>query len=100
MRVERIADSRSAPAVLRAVAGATSRLGLPPPAALSGDWFGSRAVIAPSVAIDALATSPAPAPWQVEWTAPDRDVHHAGVLACLEEIRAGEVYQACVCTQF
>ena len=170
-------SSRSAPAVLRAVAGATSRLGLPPPAALSGDWFGSRAVIVPSVAIeavseqdvfavkpgtagvhvgggwvgylaypdpgadeaaprvptaaggwtddvlrqdadgvwwyenlsgatmpgwlvDAFATSPAPAPWQVEWTAPDRDVHHAGVLACLEAIRAGEVYQACVCTQF
>jgi para-aminobenzoate synthetase component 1 len=177
MRVERIAESRSAPSVLRAVAGAAARLSLPPPAALTGDWFGSRAVIAPSVAIeavaesdafavdpgthgvhvgggwvgyltypdkgaddaatrvpaaaggwtddvlrqdddgdwwyenlsgatapgwlvDALGTSPIPTPWQLDWIAPDRDVHHAGVLACLEAIRAGEVYQACVCTQF
>jgi len=177
VRVERIAESRSAPSVLRAVAGAAARLGLPPPAALTGDWFGSRAVIAPSVAVEAVAesdafaadpgthgvhvgggwvgylsypdsgadvaaaripaaaggwtddvlrqddrgdwwyenlsgatapgwlvealgTSPMPTPWQLDWVAPDRDVHQAGVLACLEAIRAGEVYQACVCTQF
>ena len=51
MRIERLGDLGSAPTVLRALAGATARRGLPPPAALIGDWFGSRAVIAPSVAI-------------------------------------------------
>ena len=35
-----------------------------------------------------------------DWDAADRQAHRAGVLACLEAIRAGEVYQACVCTQF
>ena len=35
--------------MLRALDAATERLGMPPPAALTGDWFGSRAVIAPSV---------------------------------------------------
>ena len=32
--------------------------------------------------------------------APTGDAHRRGVLACLEAIAAGEVYQACVCTQF
>lgn len=54
MRIERLGDLGSAPAVLRALSAATSRLGLPPPAALSGDWFGSRAVIAPSLATSAV----------------------------------------------
>lgn len=36
----------------------------------------------------------------IEWTPPDRQAHRDGVLACLEAIRAGEVYQACVCTQY
>lgn len=176
MRVERIAVARSAPEVLRAVATAATRLGLPPPGALTGDWFSSRAVIAPSVAIEAvdatavfdvgpgtrsaevgggwlgylsypdpgrdgagpripeaaggwtddvlrqdragtwwyesLSGAPAPA-WlvaavtedvppgtcHVEWGTADRDAHRVGVLACLEAISAGEVYQACVCAQ-
>ena len=176
MRVERIAIARSAPEVLRAVAASTARLGLPPPGALTGDWFSSRAVIAPSVAIEpvdagdvfdvvpgtpgeevgggwlgylsypdagrdgtgpripeaaggwtddvlrldrhgswwyeSLSGQPAP-PWltaavtedvaprpcHVEWGAADREAHRVGVLACLEAITAGEVYQACVCTQ-
>jgi para-aminobenzoate synthetase component 1 len=34
------------------------------------------------------------------WETPDRQAHRAGVLACLEAIRDGEVYQACVCTRF
>jgi len=59
MRVERIASSRSASAVLCSVAAATARLGLPPPAALSGDWFGARAVIAPSVAIETVTPTDA-----------------------------------------
>jgi para-aminobenzoate synthetase component 1 len=176
VRVERIAVSRSAPEVLRCVAAATTRLGLPPPAALTGTWFGSRAVIAPSVAIEpvdptsvfdvdpgsrgdaigggwfgylsypdagrhgsgpripvaaggwsddvlrqdggenwwyeslsdspppvwltaALATEPPASACHVRWAGADRDEHRTGVLACLDAISAGEVYQACVCTQ-
>jgi para-aminobenzoate synthetase component I len=173
MHVEPIAGPHQPVAVLRALAAATERLGLPSPAALTGDWFGSRAVIAPSVAVeavppagvfdvapgarsehvgggwigylsypdgagsrvpeaaggwtdcvlrqdaagswwyeslsddpmppwvaDALRRPGTPGPWHVDWTPPDRDVHRAGVLACLDAIAAGEVYQACVCTQF
>ncbi|WP_375481748.1 aminodeoxychorismate synthase component I [uncultured Mycobacterium sp.] len=177
MRIDWLGDLGAAPRVLRAVGAATNRLGLPPPAALTGDWFGALAVIAPSVSaqpvdpgdvfavrsgapttavgggwvgylsypdpgssrepenvwkaaggwtdcvlrcdrrgqwfyeslsgtnmpewlVEALAT-PAPArDWGIEWAAADRAAHRAGVLACLEAIAAGEVYQACVCTQF
>lgn len=177
MRVERIVVSRSAPDVLRVLAAATATLGLPPPAALTGNWFGSHAVIAPSVAIEpvdpgavfdvgpgtpgqvvgggwigylsypdggsagagpripvaaggwtdavlrladdgtwwyeslsgatlpdwialALAAEPPATACHVDWDDADRETHRAGVLACLDAIAAGEVYQACVCTQF
>lgn len=170
--------------MLRAVGRATGRLGLPPPAALTGEWFGALAVIAPSVSVqevapgavfcapeeavrpataelgavgggwigflsypdagadglphripeaaggwtdcvlrrdrdgqwwyeslsgarlpdwlaEALALTPRTAPMcQIEWTTGDRSAHREGVLACLEAIAAGEVYQACVCTRF
>lgn len=167
--------------MLRALDAATERLGMPPPAALTGDWFGSRAVIAPSVdarpvpagevfdvpadlapsgaggavgggwvgylsypdpgadggppripeaaggwtdcvlrqdvdgrwwyesfsetevpawVTDAVRRPPSPRPHAVAWREPDRGTHRAGVLACLDAIRAGEVYQACVCTRF
>ncbi|OBK34941.1 aminodeoxychorismate synthase, component I [Mycobacterium sp. 1245111.1] len=177
MRIDRLGDLGSPHEVLRAIGDATNRLDLPPPAALTGQWFGATAVIAPSVpivAIDATdafdvrpgshsttigggwigylsypdpatdgltarvpeaaggwtdcvlrcdrdrrwwyeslsgapmpgwltdaVTSPAPArAYRIDWDAADRAAHRAGVLACLEAIRAGEVYQACVCTQF
>jgi para-aminobenzoate synthetase component I len=177
VRIDRLGDLGGAPEVLRAIGDATNRLGLPPPAALTGQWFGASAVIAPSVAIgpvdvadafdvrpgshrttvgggwigylcypdrgsdgratripeaaggwtdcvlrcdrdrqwwfeslsgasmpgwlaDAL-TSPVPARgYRIDWDTADREAHRDGVLACLEAIRAGEVYQACVCTQF
>ena len=170
--------------MLRAVGDATRRLGLPPPAALTGEWFGALAVIAPSVPVSpvdaddafdvrpgptgpdgpdatavgggwvgylsypdagadgranripeaaggwtdcvlrrdrdaqwwyeslsgapmpdwlatALAAPPAPArDCRIGWDAADRETHRDGVLSCLEAIAAGEVYQACVCTQF
>ena len=181
MRIDRLGDIGDAPRVLRAVGDGARRLDLPPPAALTGDWFGALAVIAPSLSaqpvdIDdafavqsdgrtpdsatvgggwvgylsypdagadgrpnripvaaggwtdcvlrrdrdgqwwyeslsgapmpdwltaALAATPAPArDWGIDWDAADRESHRSGVLACLEAIRAGEVYQACVCTRF
>ena len=177
MRVERLGDLGAAADVLRALAHATRRLSLSPPAALIGEWFGSAAVIAPSVDIrpvdslaafdvdsgpggdavgggwigylsypdagadgaspripvaaggwtdcvlrlddggcwwfeslagqpipswvaTALSTPPAAAGWAIEWESPDARRHRDGVLSCLAAIRAGEIYQACVCTQF
>jgi para-aminobenzoate synthetase component I len=181
VRIDRLGDLGGAAEVLRAIGDATNRLDLPPPAALTGDWFGALAVIAPSVSIgpvdpaEAFAVRPgadstavgggwigylsypdpgadgrparipeaaggwtdcvlrcdrdrqwwheslsgapmpgwlaqvlaaptppsAPArPYRIDWDAADRRAHRSGVLACLEAIRAGEVYQACVCTQF
>jgi para-aminobenzoate synthetase component I len=176
VRIDRLGDLGGAPQVLRAVGDATIRLGLPPPAALSGDWFGALAVIAPSVSVqpvevadafdvrpgsdaaalgggwigylsypdpgadghgnripdaaggwtdcvlrrdrdghwwyeslsgapmpgwltDALATPASARTCRIDWGEADRAAHRAGVLACLEAIAAGEVYQACVCTQ-
>jgi para-aminobenzoate synthetase component I len=181
VRIDRLGDLGSPHEVLRAIGDATKRLDLPPAAALTGQWFGALAVIAPSVSIgpvdlaDAFdvrpgshrttvgggwigylsypdrgadgrptripeaaggwtdcvlrcdldeqwwfeslsgasmpgwltevlaALTPPSAParaYRIEWDAADRQAHRAGVLACLEAIRAGEVYQACVCTQF
>jgi len=181
VRIDRLGDLGGAPEVLRAIGDATNRLELPPPAALTGQWFGALAVIAPSVSVgpvdvaDAFDVRPgshrttvgggwigylsypdqgsggrptripeaaggwtdcvlrcdldrqwwfeslsgAPMPgWlsevlaahtttpapprahRIDWDAADRQAHRGGVLACLEAIRAGEVYQACVCTQF
>jgi para-aminobenzoate synthetase component 1 len=175
VRIERLGDLGDAPGVLRAIAAGASRCGLAPPAALIGEWFGSAAVIAPSlkaVAVDDVFAVPAgesdgaigggwfgylsypdagvdglgpripeaaggwsdcvlrqdrdsqwwyeslsgaalPA-WVTEgldapvlrrefrmvWREADRDAHRSGVLECLEAIAAGEIYQACVCTQF
>jgi para-aminobenzoate synthetase component 1 len=175
VRIERLGDLGSAPAVLRAIASAASHQSLPPPAALIGEWFGSAAVIAPSVkavavedvfavpgaasggaigggwfgylsypdagvddlgpripdaaggwsdcvlrqdsggqwwyeslsgatlstwVADAIAAPVPPREYTIEWGEADRDVHRRGVLECLEAIAAGEIYQACVCTQF
>jgi para-aminobenzoate synthetase component 1 len=175
VRIERLGDLGSAPAVLRAIAYGAERCGLPPPAALIGEWFGSAAVIAPSltaVAVDdvfavpigasgdaigggwfghlsypdagvdglgpripqaaggwsdcvlrqdrdgqwwfeslsgaplstwvadAVRTRGRPQECRIVWGEADRDAHRRGVLECLEQIAAGEIYQACVCTQF
>ncbi|MGC4933918.1 aminodeoxychorismate synthase component I [Gordonia sp. DT30] len=154
--------------VLRALYAHTRRHGLPPPAALIGDWWGADAVIAPSIEIragltpdagadrfwlgycgfggprataamlppgaggvtahllvlregrwdtvsvdgsappgwvvdavaGASATLPTGAAWATTWVAPDHDHHLAAIEKCLDAIRAGEIYQACVCTRF
>lgn len=178
MRIDRLGDLGDAPAVLRALGAATRRLRLPPPAAVTGDWFSSRAVVAPSleaapVAVDdvfdvrpgarndgpvgggwfgylaypdagadgaaprvpsaaggwsdqvlrcdrdgvwwheSLSGAALPA-WVTDaltdrcptgdplitWNTADHAAHQHGVAACLDAIAAGEVYQACVCTQF
>ncbi|BBY45975.1 aminodeoxychorismate synthase, component I [Mycolicibacterium celeriflavum] len=177
MRIDLLGDLGGAPAVLRAVAYAAAERGLPPPAALIGDWFGSGAVIAPTVdvapaeasrvfdvmpggsedavgggwfgylsypdaaadgrgprvphaaggwsdcvlrqdrdgrwwfesltdaaipdwVVDAVRAPVQPRPFRLAWGEADREAHRRGVLACLDAIAAGEVYQACVCTQF
>lgn len=177
MRIDRLGDLGTAAEVLRAVAGAAAQRRLPPPAALTGDWFGSAAVIAPTVPVraitpaeafavpsggrgdaigggwigylsypdaaadgtppripeaaggwtdsvlrldrdgcwwheslsaapiagwvaDALSNPPARAAYEIDWEEPDFARHQDGVAACLAAIGAGEVYQACVCTQF
>jgi para-aminobenzoate synthetase component I len=184
VRIDRLGDLGHAPQVLRAVGDAASRLGLPPPAAMTGEWFDALAVIAPSVSVQSVraaeafsvrpcpkgstsgaigggwvgylsypdpaadgrpnripeaaggwtdcvlrrdrdgqwwyeSLSGAPMPdWlagaleaptrvpaaradcRIDWDPPDREAHRDGVVACLEAIRAGEIYQACVCTEF
>jgi para-aminobenzoate synthetase component 1 len=185
MRIDRLGALGTAPELLRAVATGASRQGLAPPAALTGEWFGSRALIAPTVQVvpcapdavfsvsptgtpdaasggrsapvgggwigylsypdagadgcgpripaaaggwtdcvlrqdgdeiwwyeslsgaamanwlaEALTAPASPTSWRIDWRTPDRDVHRSGVLAALAAIGAGEIYQACVCTQF
>jgi para-aminobenzoate synthetase component 1 len=177
MLTERLGNLGSVADVLRRVGAGAGARGLPPPAALAGQWFGSRAVIAPTVdvrAVDpaevfdvrpgqtagavgggwvgylsypdpgadgappripqaaggwtdcvlrldldgiwwyeslsstalpgwvgaALDSAPRTGDCEIDWQMPDAELHRAGVLSCLEAIRAGEVYQACVCTQF
>ena len=55
MRIERLADLGPAPEVLRRLSLATARRGLPGPAALTGDWFGSTAVITSLIASGRIA---------------------------------------------
>jgi para-aminobenzoate synthetase component 1 len=177
MRIERLGDLGSPADVLRAVAAGANAQRLPPPAALVGEWFGSAAVIAPSLdarpidpdevfavtpgdrtdvvgggwigylsypdpgadgagpripqaaggwtdsvlrldrsgtwwyeslsgatvpdwLVPALHTMTTEQRCDIDWQRPDAEQHRTGVLSCLEAIRAGEVYQACVCTQF
>ncbi|MGE2713905.1 aminodeoxychorismate synthase component I [Mycolicibacterium litorale] len=57
MRIERLGDLGEAPGVLAAVARVGAALGLAPPAALIGDWFGSSAVIAPSLTAAPVETT-------------------------------------------
>jgi para-aminobenzoate synthetase component 1 len=68
----------------------------------AGCWWHeslSGATIAEWVA-EALSSSPPQGTYEIDWEEPDFARHQDGVAACLAAIGAGEVYQACVCTQF
>lgn len=58
MHVQRIGAGAAAADVLLGLHERARRLGLPPPAALTGDWFGSAAVLAPSVDVVPVAALP------------------------------------------
>ncbi len=64
-------------------------------------WYESLSGAAlPEWVADALRNPLPPRSFDISWGEADRDAHRAGVLECLEAIAAGEIYQACVCTQF
>lgn len=64
-------------------------------------WFESLADEACPGWLARLVSGSAPsAEWSCRWTPPSRTAHRFGVESCLEAIRAGEVYQACVCGHF
>ncbi|KQR97638.1 aminodeoxychorismate synthase component I [Williamsia sp. Leaf354] len=50
--------------------------------------------------LTAIPAADPPRPWTTSWTAPPREPHDEAIDACLAAIRAGEVYQACVCTRY
>lgn len=182
MRMERLGRGGTPDRVLGALAERAGILKIPPPAALTGEWFGAAAVLVPSVSVESvppeevfslppgaaecgdagrprigggrigylaypdriperpalplaaggwtdtvlrldadgcwwyetLGAAPCPddlaaavldakttdSGWHIDWIRPHRDEHRRGVERCLDAIRAGEVYQACVCTRF
>src|SRR5437763_15350892 len=51
--VNPVSGAASAEQVLRRLAARAQRLGLPPPAALTGDWFGGSSVLVPSLSATA-----------------------------------------------
>lgn len=64
-------------------------------------WFESLSGAGPPAWLStALTQTPHHRPCDIDWQVPDFSTHRAGVLSCLDAIRAGEIYQACVCTQF
>ncbi len=50
--------------------------------------------------LDDASAAPFPPDPPVAWDEGDRGAHERGVLDCLDAIRAGEVYQACLSTRF
>ncbi|BBX06218.1 aminodeoxychorismate synthase component I [Mycolicibacterium aichiense] len=67
-----------------------------------GCWWHESLSAAPIAGwvVDALSSPAPPDVYEIDWEEPDFARHQVGVLACLAAIEAGEVYQACVCTQF
>ena len=71
-----------------------------------GQWWSSTADVASATHVIQQArtaghsAASTPSPVQLDWNAGNRDAHREGVESCLEAIRAGEVYQCCISTQF
>ncbi len=68
-----------------------------------GQWWYESLSGAPMPQWLTAALTAAPGPvrdCRIDWDVAGREAHRGAVLACLEAIRAGEVYQACVCTRF
>ena len=64
-------------------------------------WYESLSGAALSGWVEEALRNPLPASdFHIAWGDADRESHRRGVLDCLEAIAAGEIYQACVCTQF
>ena len=64
-------------------------------------WYESLSGAALSGWVEEALRNPLPASdFGISWGDADRESHRRGVLDCLEAIAAGEIYQACVCTQF
>ncbi|MBM7367325.1 aminodeoxychorismate synthase component I [Gordonia hydrophobica] len=63
-------------------------------------WVSASGAARPGWVTDALAATTDRASWHADWAVPDRDRHLRAVQQCRDAIVAGEVYQACVCTQF
>ncbi|HET7665123.1 MAG TPA: aminodeoxychorismate synthase component I, partial [Mycobacterium sp.] len=64
-------------------------------------WYESLSGAAiPEWVTEALSAGVPPREYRIVWGDADRDAHRRGVLECLDAIAAGEIYQACVCTQF
>jgi para-aminobenzoate synthetase component I len=64
-------------------------------------WYESLSAAALSGWVaEALRNPLPPNAFEIAWRDADRAVHRRGVLDCLDAIAAGEIYQACVCTQF
>ncbi|MGV9857556.1 aminodeoxychorismate synthase component I [Gordonia sp. NPDC003425] len=51
-------------------------------------------------AVDDTTPPEAHTGWTANWTAPPHEPHLDAIEKCLDAIRAGEIYQACVCTRF
>lgn len=89
------ADEASSPTVVGGSTDGVLRL-------VGGEWSwlsvsGARQ---PDWVSAALQTSVERGEWRAQWNEPDRERHLAAVGLCRDAIAAGEVYQACVCTQF
>lgn len=65
--MERLGRGGSPDRVLASLAERARRLGVPPPAGVAGDWFGSAAVIAPSLATGAVDPPEAFACPDIRW---------------------------------
>ena len=64
-------------------------------------WYESLSGAELSGWVEEALRNPLPASnFGITWGDADRESHRRGVLDCLEAIAAGEIYQACVCTQF